>query len=457
MASHTPLAMLIATWAITATTPLWAADTPDASAAKPPLTYDAVSDTKYYPKPALPQLGPAGTIIKDPTFGCPVLRVTDEKTDNSDSLVTPAGSEQNPWNTDSTLFCVMSAGQRNIPFRFDPKTMTATRIKDLPYVPGIMGVAPFSYHDKDICWGKIAGRNAIVQYNFSTGKSEEILDVAKITGLEVKGMHAFTISANDMLCLTFGSESQDKDPYCLVYDPKTQTHHLYDTKAGKIDGKDVPGLGFLQHSSHINPSGRYVELFAGGGGGAQRGVVFWDIEKGAVYDMKNKASGHMVQGYGEVINQADTWYRREISAQGVTRPEPLTTHPPGERYFAYDGHISWNNTRPDLKPPVVLSTYHIEERGDPKMAWGDEILAIATDGSQKVWRFCHHRSIYHAPAKPGEKPTRPTNFWDCPRGNVSQDGLFYMFTSNWQESLGKDSRDRFRTDVFIVKLEQKKD
>ncbi len=45
------------------------------------------------------------------------------------------------------------------------------------------------------------------------------------------------------------------------------------------------------------------------------------------------------------------------------------------------------------------------------------------------------------------------NFWDCPRGNVSQDGRFYMFTSNWEETVGEDMRGSVREDVFVVKLE----
>jgi hypothetical protein len=47
---------------------------------------------------------------------------------------------------------------------------------------------------------------------------------------------------------------------------------------------------------------------------------------------------------------------------------------------------------------------------------------------------------------------QPYNFWDTPRGNVSQDGMFFMFTSNWEDSVGKDRAGRFRQDVFIVKL-----
>ena len=49
---------------------------------------------------------------------------------------------------------------------------------------------------------------------------------------------------------------------------------------------------------------------------------------------------------------------------------------------------------------------------------------------------------------------QPYNFWDTPRGNVSQDGKFFMFTSNWEDSVGKDRSGRFREDVFIVKLER---
>jgi hypothetical protein len=107
-----------------------------------------------------------------------------------------------------------------------------------------------------------------------------------------------------------------------------------------------------------------------------------------------------------------------------------------------------------MQIPVLLTTYHPLEMDDPKCAWGDEVVAVATDGSGQVWRFAHHRSIAHArgDAAAGNEGLG-YNFWDCPRGNVSQDGRFFMFTSNWEETVGKDERGRFRQDVFIVKLE----
>jgi len=79
---------------------------------------------------------------------------------------------------------------------------------------------------------------------------------------------------------------------------------------------------------------------------------------------------------------------------------------------------------------------------------------VATDGSGKVWRFAQHRSTVHIRGETREESQRSGyNFWDAPRGNVSQDGRFYMFTSNWEETLGKDSQGRAREDVFVVKLE----
>ena len=45
-------------------------------------------------------------------------------------------------------------------------------------------------------------------------------------------------------------------------------------------------------------------------------------------------------------------------------------------------------------------------------------------------------------------------FWSSPRGNVSQGGRFFMFTSDWEDQLGKMPNGyKYRTDVSIVELE----
>jgi hypothetical protein len=418
----------------------------------PPLTYQAVSDRKVYPKPPLPKLGPAGTIINDPTFGCPILRVSDENTAEGHSLMTPATAFSNPWNTDSTLFCVQADGARNVPFRFDPKTMTASRIKDWPFLPDIANEVAFSRREPNICYGRDRRHNGVVRIDFSTNQIDELLDVGKVTGLEVGYLGTLSVGANDVLALIFGGAMQDASPYLLLYDIQTHQHRLWNTKQGTVDGKAVENAPhFTQHSGLIDLGGRFFVTLGPG----VHGPTVWDSKTDQIYAITAQRDGHYALGFGEMINDPHNLAYRALDAGAVDSPTRLVEHPAGEPYFAYDGHESWNNSRPGMRVPVLLTTYHAVEFSDPKCAWGDEVVAVATDGSGQVWRFAHHRSLAHAR---GDAPTQNRgkgyNFWDCPRGNVSQDGRFYMFTSNWEETLGKDSQDRFREDAFIVKLQR---
>ena len=425
---------------------------PTSSPAEPPLTYNAVADTKHYPKPKLPKLGPAGFLFKDPTFGCPILRVTDDKTVEGRSIMSPATAFSNPWNCDSTLFCAQADGARNVPFRFDPKTMTASRIKELPFLPDIANEVAFSRHDPNICFGRDRQRKAIVQIDFSTNQVTPVVDIRKLTGLEVGYLGTLSVSANDVLGLIFGGGGQDRSPYVLLYDLRTQKHRLWNTKEGTVDGNAVENAPkFTQHSGLIDMTGRYFVTL---GPGVQSPIV-WDSKTDQIYPVTSQKEGHYALGFGQMVNCTRPWTLRPLEAKSVDTVTPLVKQPAGDTYFAYDSHVSWNNARANAQVPVVLSSYHLAESDDLKCTWGDEVIAVATDGSGKVWRFAHHRSIAHA-RQPGATPADPKgyNFWDCPRGNVSPDGWFYMFTSNWEETVGKDVRGKFREDAFIVKLDR---
>ena len=424
--------------------------------ATPPLTYDAISDTKYYPKPDLPKIGPAGFIFKDPTFGCPMVRVSDEKTADGASIHTPAGSVQNTWNTDSTMFIATSEGGRAIPFQFDPKTLKVSRIPGLDTIPNVSGDTPFSYREKNVCYGKDIGRAVIVKFDFATRKTTDVCDVAKVTGLPVVNGHLgmFTISANDVLCVCFGGAGQNQDMYCLVYDMKNGAHHVWNTKEGTIDGKAIPGApSVLMHACAIDAGGRYVSATVAG-------LWFWDTRKATLFQVPG-LNGHRAFGYGEMVYSSQSVYQK-LDPEGMKEPKRLLSI----HGFSYDTHTSCNNAREGMLVPALLSSEHAQEMGDPKCPCGDEVFAVATDGSQKVWRFCHTRTLVHVPNRDAAgrmaNPTsqknmaeaQPYNFWDTPRGNVSQDGRFFMFNSNWEDTLGKDRGGRFRQDVFIVKLQR---
>jgi len=114
----------------------------------------------------------------------------------------------------------------------------------------------------------------------------------------------------------------------------------------------------------------------------------------------------------------------------------------------YDLHISWNNADANDSNPACLSTYRRDNPNTPGAPpnvigpWENEILCVETDRKDsKVWRFAHTYS------------TAQNGFWSSPRGNVSQDGRFYMFTSDWEDQLGRvPGKLLYRTDVFIVEL-----
>jgi len=86
--------------------------------------------------------------------------------------------------------------------------------------------------------------------------------------------------------------------------------------------------------------------------------------------------------------------------------------------------------------------------------YGDEILGIETGApagaGATVWRFAHHRSLL-TPDVPG---TTMVSFWYTPRPNVSRNGRWVIFTSNWEKTLGFDPGDHtYRQDVFLVRLQ----
>ena len=63
----------------------------------------------------------------------------------------------------------------------------------------------------------------------------------------------------------------------------------------------------------------------------------------------------------------------------------------------------------------------------------NELLQVATDGSNRVRRIAHHRSRWN-------------DYYDQPNANISRDGRFVAFVSNWGNASGQ-------RDVYIVKID----
>jgi hypothetical protein len=454
-----------------------------------PTSYQAATDTNPASKPALPSLGAAGTSIVDPTFNSTIVRVTDGNTRPNAlnrSFKTPSGTHQNAWNTTGTYFYVMGSGGSTIPFAFNAATRTASRIQ--PSGTGDGGLVlkfyiepTFSYVNENLIYGACnnpcsAGADVvtIVQYDFASGQYSTLLDLktlsANLAGTYVGGIGGSS-GPTEKLAVFFGGTSQDHHYLVVVFDKNNPTSKkLLDTHASTVDGQATNiTLNFNLHHAFIDRSGRYVLLYPTSADmAAPRNasqVYVWDTQSNVFTELPSSAlsGGHDSLGFGALVNKdccrsAPTWDASQWQFRQLGTPlsskdliVPLLT--PKVTYQS--DHTTWNNAQPSTLVPVISATFRYNNESAPWRAWDDEIIGIQTDvpdgSGATVWRFAHHRSNVA-----DDNDSSRTYFWYEPRPNVSQDGRWVLFTSNWEKSLGTDAAGEpggsFRQDVFLLEL-----
>lgn len=419
--------------------------------------YCARSDRKVEAYPDQPPaMGPAGSIITDPSFGSRILRVTDPSSDpkgKGRSLFTPSSAEQNTWNKNSTMFYVTTAGGSFLLYDFDPATMKA-RIAKNPNLS--WGAEPqFSFSKPNILYGTSRQDPSIEQYDTSTGKVSEVFKASKCVKLDARdGAHAVTVSADDNRFMTVLGPRQDDNYLVYVYD-RTQGCRWYNPTTGEVGGDWGPKGTvttpdrFPLHNARMAKSGKYLYAARGGNSSPGHRWVVWEIDTLNVSVCSYGCTGHRVLGYSHVLGSSGLQHPMDVVSRPLSHIADYKSIIGGLQPMKgdwYDSHYSWNNVDPNDSTPVCFSTYEPKNPDTPGTApsvsgpWENEIDCAATDGKSKVWRFAHTYS------------TARNGFWSTPRGNVSQDGRFFMFTSDWEDQLGKGPDDKYRTDVFVVEL-----
>jgi hypothetical protein len=420
-----------------------------------PPSYCARTDRKAEPYAATPPaIGLAGSIVTDPAFGSRIVRVTDAETNpqrRGSPFFTPSSSENNAWNTNSTRVLIADNAGAMWLFDFDPNTFHphGARKLNLPW-----RTAQFSYIQPDILYG-VAGRDPVFQqYDAASDKLNTIADGSHCVSLKAGDFGTlFGISADDNRLLAVFGPQQDTNYLVYVYD-RQKGCRWYNTRTGEIGGK-WGSLGtiaapyrFTIHDARISKSGQFVEISGGG-----KGPIYWDVETTNVVlcaDKEDQCLGHHAMGYSHMINSPNRKHPLEL----VVRPlSDLTAFKPIMGPLPplvgwYDYHISWNDADSQDDNPACFSTYrpgNPSTPGAPLMVsgpWENEIDCVEMDRKDStVWRFAHTYS------------TAKNGFWSQPRGNVSQDGRFFVFTSDWQDQLGLGPGGKsYRTDVFIVEL-----
>ncbi len=411
-----------------------------------PSSYNAPTDRQVRSLPPLPALGPAGSIFTDPTFGNRILRVTDAGSLSGYPNVwfsTTAASYRQAWSADSTRFLIEAEPGDNMVYELGAGLSAR-------YVGSVPIWAPcWSGTNRDTLIG-ISNR-AIAAYNLSTRQTTTILSLDSVVPNYPEYEYAASASADDTKLVTAFGGIQDSHIYVVWYDANTGTRHLLNIQNSTIDGNSAPYIfraGAGIHDVEVDRSGRFVR-FSGPSVGLTDAGVIWDVQNNAITPITAMWSGHTAMGYGTLLNNSgvetpETSDGRGFTLRNLTTPNTnllqlITPIPPPPYNWDVQGHESWANVQIDNNQPVLHDNAY--ESGTAWELWSGEIQAVATDGSGTVWRFAHNRSIHDG------------QFWDYPRGNVSPNGRYFIFTSNWEKTLGTSPLSgENRRDVFLLEL-----
>jgi hypothetical protein len=438
-----------------------------------PVTYQATTDRIARSKPPLPSVGPASSKFTDPTFGSRMLRITDAGTRPGSpdrSYTTPSAAHQTAWNASSSYFYVRSVDGYFIPYAFDAATMSASRVQatssgDGGLVINSQAEPQFSFVSPNVLYTTRqdpANDWPIIQkFDFSTGTYADLLNLgesAPIARHTYTGGLSSSAGSPERVMAFFGGPSQDSHYLVALFTPgQPQAVALLDTTTSTVTANDtrtptnIP-LNFHLHHAWLDKSGRYVILETTAPDRPARAPLYvWDTTGNVVTALPEStamAGGHFATGFGSMVNQdccstttwdAAQWQMRSLASPTANHDLITPVLSPQETYAG--DHASWSNAQAGTLVPFVTAYYRTSNETAPWRPWDDEIIAVQTGGGSDatVWRFAHHR-------------TSLVSFWDTPRANVSQNGRWALFTSNWERTLGGDPGGGPREDVFMVEL-----
>ena len=447
-----------------------------------PPAYCSRTDQEIAQLPSTPpnvgNLSGANTIVSDPQFGNQIVRITDANSNpestfkNRTYITTESGSaDDNLWNVDSTLIVVQDTGGNSLPFTFDPSTLQSARMyaSSFPATNGLMLTEGGT-------WSRI---NPNLLYTNSGTKISAYDFTDRTNPPSPQAVYDFTSSPN---CLpagfkqtwnTKGGVSGDDTVFAMAYsNTGDQGSGIYavvykvgggcsvlNTQTGQVSGDwgttgtiSIPDRWTI-HNVKLSKDGNWLVIAPTDclSGNCSKGPYFWQVGTQYVDSCGDggSCSGHWTEGYSHWVNNDNS----PMSNQ-VIRPFLLagpvknltSSFPPGIT-VPFDQHQSWNDADPADSVPFLSSTWSTTS---PFPApWYNEIIAVAADGSSKTWRFAHTFIT-----------ARSQRF--CTKyaiGSVSQDGRFFIFSSDWMGTLGSESGAstctvgaNCRGDVFVAEL-----
>jgi hypothetical protein len=448
-----------------------------------PPTYCSRTDTNVvqYPSP-LPNLGGLhgiNTVINEPDFHNPVLRITDAGLQpNFPNRSYHAGlggsGDKVVWNLNSTIVSVGDSGGRYIPIKFDPvnvKQLGLLYSKDPIFSSG-PGV--FSRNNPNYFYAFIKGRVLLLDYtNRATPPTPKLIYDFKNCGIAVTSMWQ-GIAGVDTTDTVFGaayssSGTQGTGVHIVAYNSSTKSCTHLNTSTGAVTSWPSPKqLGTVQIPDRFTVHNvvlkgglwmvitRQKLLSQNGSNGT---LYAWQMGSTVLKSLMPQGSGHWAAGCSVWFNSPGMLNAYYLARRYSTPDlfEPIWTVPKSSCgapntpscTMPFDAHPTTYGGCSDNTPVCTSTRIPNSTVSPPKMAWPyqDEIVCFSSDGSNKAWRFAHTLSY-------------PSNdfYTNSSIGALSQDGKFYAWTTNNGGAFGcKDGtmnctiRNR-RSDVVVVKL-----
>jgi hypothetical protein len=379
------------------------------------ITAGVKTDLRVYLEPPVPPLPPAGGTLVDPVFGTTIMRVTDE------ADTTSAGTAYSYWpsfNKNSTQLMAHYADGSLLIYQFDPNAfrLGSKHIVDAPPASeGGFGVTTFedaiwsgNYPDKFF----VHRGAALFAYDVARHRYAKVFD---LTSDLPAGYYFFQMSRSiddDLFAFTLRDAKYQVAGY-LAYQLSTR-RILHQARVKKLD------------EVQLDKMGRYLVVKTGEQGRGAIEVEVIDLRTGRTEalrdDAPDYAPGHSDNGTGIVIG-GENWTPRWLGRQLAT-PHQSYTVLDSRGVWDNDGHVSMLADNEDW---ALLSLFGTAKSG----LFRREILQVTTDGSQRLRRLAHHYSIFR-------------NYQDTPRANISRDGRFIAFSSNWGG--------RARQDLFVLRI-----
>jgi hypothetical protein len=380
------------------------------------------TDQAVYTEPSLPSLPEAGGKFCDPTFNSEIMRVTDSGDSQSN------GTYYSYWptfNSNNTRLLVR-INNSGATYTLNPTTFTLGAKQSIPGLPNFGGSfiaesAIWSATDPDVLYGGGWSAPKLWALNVATGTYTLVRDFSNVAGVSASD-HLFHMSMSDPDDDVFAfirQNSSGQNVGYIVYRRSTNTI-IRNVAPFSINGVSINEI-------QIDKSGRYLTI-------APNGSTFYvhDLLTGAEDTLLDAGGGnpslvHADTGTRNMVGW-DRWDNRILYRNLGDLQTPRAILSQGS-----DWTQAKHTSMRAVNEGWVLVSFFSESTSDPRNGvFHNELVQIATDGSQRVRRLVHHRSVYHS-------------YWDAPRANISRDGRFVAFSSTWGDT-GRD-------DLFIARIQ----